>query len=102
MNLATPRITASFLDQFAHQTVRILGKVTELRGDQATVDAGGAISVVLNREAHLQLNHGVEIVGKVQNDLSIKCLVALDWGPAAAITLVEFTHRYREIFYGES
>jgi replication factor A3 len=49
MSESTPRINAQYLQQFAHQTVRILGKVRELRGEQATIDAGGRITVYLNR-----------------------------------------------------
>lgn len=49
MSESTPRITAPYLEQFSHQTVRILGKVRQLRGEQATIDAGGQISVFLNR-----------------------------------------------------
>ena len=49
MTEATPRINAQYLEQFSHQTVRILGKVRQLRGEQATVDAGGDIQVHLNR-----------------------------------------------------
>jgi replication factor A3 len=53
MSEATPRITAPYLEQFSHQTVRILGKVRQLRGEQATIDAGGQISVFLNRVCNL-------------------------------------------------
>ena len=49
MSEATPRITAPYLEQFSHKTVRILGKVRQLRGEQATIDAGGQINVYLNR-----------------------------------------------------
>jgi len=49
MSEATPRITAPYLEQFSHKTVRILGKVRQLRGEQATIDAGGQVSVFLNR-----------------------------------------------------
>lgn len=49
MNEATPRISAAYLETFQGQTVRVLGKVTQLRGDHATVDAGGEVGVVLNR-----------------------------------------------------
>ena len=52
MSEATPRITAPYLENFSHQTVRILGKVRQLRGEQATIDAGGSISVFLNRVSH--------------------------------------------------
>jgi hypothetical protein len=49
MSEATPRITAPYLEQFSHKTVRILGKVRQLRGEDATIDAGGQISVHLTR-----------------------------------------------------
>ena len=48
-NISTPRISAPYLENFSHQTVRILGKVTQLRGDQATLDAGGDVNIMLNR-----------------------------------------------------
>ncbi len=102
MSEVTPRITAPYLEQFSHQTVRILGRVRQLRGEQATIDAGGQISVYLNRvlwqdrriavlvltnlqDSHLQLNHAVEIIGKVQNDLSIKVMASTDFGPEGNI-----------------
>ena len=49
MSETTPRITAPYLENFTHQIVRILGKVTQLRGENATVDAGGQISLHLSR-----------------------------------------------------
>lgn len=49
MTTPTPRISAPYLSPFTNQTVRILGKVTQLRGETAVVDAGGPIDVVLNR-----------------------------------------------------
>ena len=53
MSEATPRISAPYLEQFSHQTVRILGKVTQIRGEQASIDAGGNINVHLNRVSHI-------------------------------------------------
>ncbi|OQO14173.1 hypothetical protein B0A48_01049 [Cryoendolithus antarcticus] len=105
MSESTPRITAQYLEQFSHQTVRLLGKVRQLRGEQATIDAGGNVSIHLNRDSHLQLNHAVEIIGKVQNDLSVRVMACTDFGPeneidfVAAEAVVDATHRYREIFY---
>ncbi|EMC97970.1 hypothetical protein BAUCODRAFT_31981 [Baudoinia panamericana UAMH 10762] len=105
MSESTPRVTAPYLEQFSHQNVRILGKVRQLRGEQATIDAGGNINVHLNRDAHLQLNHAVEIIGKVQNDLSVKVMASVDMGPEGNIdfnaveAVVDATHRYHEIFY---
>ena len=49
MTEATPRVTQSQLQQFSHQTVRLLGKVQQLRGEQAVIDAGGQVTVFLNR-----------------------------------------------------
>ncbi|KAH0264183.1 hypothetical protein KCU91_g12230, partial [Aureobasidium melanogenum] len=99
----TPRINASYLEQSTHRTVRILGKVTQLRGEEATIDAGGQINVHLNRESHLTVNHAVEIIGKVQADLSVRVLTSTDFGDnidfSLADAVVDATHRYNEIFY---
>ncbi|KAF6231473.1 hypothetical protein HO173_010225 [Letharia columbiana] len=100
---ATPRVNAKYLDSFTNQTVRILGKVVSLRGETATIDANGTINVQLNRDAHLQLNNAVEVVGKVQQDLSVKVFQATDFGSNidfnAVEAVVDATHRYKEIFY---
>ncbi len=45
----TPRILAPHLSNFQHRIVRILGKVVQLRGDTAIIDAGGQVDVILNR-----------------------------------------------------
>ncbi|KAI9840752.1 MAG: hypothetical protein M1837_001326 [Sclerophora amabilis] len=101
--MATPRLLAPYLENFTHQTVRVLGKVVQLRGDQATIDAGGNITAILNRDSHLVPNNAVEIVGKVNPDLTIKVLVATDFGSNidfnAVAAVVDANHRYKEIFY---
>lgn len=48
-NEATPRVNASYLESFTNQTVRIVGKVTALHGETATLDASGEVRIVLNR-----------------------------------------------------
>ncbi|KAF2773135.1 replication factor A protein 3 [Teratosphaeria nubilosa] len=109
MTESTPRINAAYLQQFSHQTVRILGKVKQLRGEQATIqDANNDnINLHLNREANLQVQHAVEIIGKVQNDLSVKVMASTDMGPESNIdfsaveAVVDATHRYHEIFYSK-
>jgi len=45
----TPRILAPHLNAFQHRIVRILGKVVQLRGDNAVIDAGGNVDLILNR-----------------------------------------------------
>jgi replication factor A3 len=118
----TPRITTAYLDQFPNRTVRMVGKVTLLRGEEAKIDCDGEVRILLGRvcfvlfcllstsifiacffttsplhkpdtsekthanlhrntqDAHLQVGNAVEIVGKVNQDLSIKVLRATDFG----------------------
>ena len=46
---ATPRINSRYLETFLHQTVRIVGKVSALHGETATLDADGPVTIHLNR-----------------------------------------------------
>jgi len=85
MSEATPRITAPHLEAFSHRTVRILGKVQQLRGMEATIDAGGAIVIHLNMDSHLHVGNAFEFIGKVSNDLSVKVMASTDFGPAQNI-----------------
>jgi hypothetical protein len=48
-NLSTPRITSQYLDAFTNKTVRIIGKVTQLRGETAAIDSDGVVTAHLNR-----------------------------------------------------
>lgn len=43
------RINAPLLDKFVSHTVRIVGKVTDVRGDTAVIDAKGPITLILGR-----------------------------------------------------
>jgi replication factor A3 len=47
--ISTPRINFSYLDSFTNRTVRLIGKVIQLRGEEATIDAGGHVTAHLNR-----------------------------------------------------
>lgn len=76
----TPRILSPHLSTFAHRTVRLLGTVTSLHGEAATIDCGGEITLILNRDSHLIIGHAFEVLGKVNEDLSVKTLVSMDWG----------------------
>ena len=51
----TPRITSQYLDSFTGKTIRIVGKVTQLRGTTATIDSEGAVTLVLNHVSALLL-----------------------------------------------
>ncbi len=79
-HIAAPRITAPSLDTFVNKHVSIVGKVTQLRGDQATIDADGNVTILLNREAHLTNGNAALFIGKVNPDLSIKALSSRDVG----------------------
>ncbi|KAK4082787.1 uncharacterized protein Triagg1_1677 [Trichoderma aggressivum f. europaeum] len=79
--MSSPRITASYLDNFVGRIVTIVGTVTQLRGDQATIDADGVVTILLNREAHLAHGNAAQVIGKVNPDLSIKALSTRDVGP---------------------
>lgn len=76
MSLVTPRILPEYLQQFYSSgptsgrmpsAVRILGKVSSLRGEYATITCGdhGDITLILNRDSHLQMDRMVDVVGKV-------------------------------------
>ncbi|KAJ4329917.1 hypothetical protein N0V87_010461 [Didymella glomerata] len=101
----TPRVLQPHLQQFQHRIVRVLGKVVQLRGENAVIDAGGQIDVILNRDAHLAVGHAVEVIGKVDGNLAIKVQAATDFGTNidfnAANAVVEATHRHKEIFYDD-
>lgn len=47
--MCAPRVTTQYLDSFVGRLVTVVGKVTQLRGDQATIDADGTVTVILNR-----------------------------------------------------
>lgn len=54
--------------------------MTQLRGETATIDASGPVTLNLGHDAHLTVGNAVEIVGKVNQDLSVKVLKATDLG----------------------
>ncbi|KAF2501947.1 replication factor A protein 3 [Lophium mytilinum] len=105
MTEATPRILAPYLSQFQGQTVRILGKVVQLAGETAFIDAGGRVTLDLktNRDCHLSVGNAVEIIGKVDSNLEVRVFSSTDMGQGidfdAANAVVDATHKYKEIFY---
>ncbi|KAG7288993.1 hypothetical protein NEMBOFW57_005354 [Staphylotrichum longicolle] len=99
---ANPRITCAYLNSYVGKNVIVVGKVLQLRGEEALIDADGNITAHLNREAHLAAGNGVQIIGKVNPDLSIKCLSSMDLGTGVdynlANTVVEISHQHRSLF----
>ncbi|KAI1639713.1 replication factor A protein 3 [Biscogniauxia mediterranea] len=100
--VSTPRISAAMVDAFVGQNVMVVGKVVQLRGDTAAIDAGGQVTAILNRESHLMAGNGAQIIGKVNPDLTIKVYNALDLGSNVDYQLcqsvVEVTHQYKDLF----
>ncbi len=48
-SISTPRVNSAYLEMFTNKTVRLIGKVTQLRGEQATIDSMGNVTAHLNR-----------------------------------------------------
>ncbi|KAK7749472.1 hypothetical protein SLS53_000046 [Cytospora paraplurivora] len=98
----TPRITAPYLDSYQGRNVMVIGRVVQLRGDQAIVDADGTITTHLNRDAHLSNGSAVQVIGKVNPDLSIRVLSSLDLGTGVDFDVcqkvVDISQRYRGLF----
>ncbi|KAI2609086.1 uncharacterized protein GGS25DRAFT_303701 [Hypoxylon fragiforme] len=78
--ISTPRISAALIDSYIGRNVIIVGKVSQLRGDVAFIEADGQVQANLNRECHLMVGNGAQIIGKVNPDLSVKVLNAQDLG----------------------
>ncbi|KAI1341969.1 replication factor A protein 3 [Xylariaceae sp. FL0016] len=106
-SISTPRISATMLDAFVGQNVMVVGKVTQLRGESAIIEADGSLNAILNRESHLMVGNGVQVIGKVNPDLSIKVYNALDLGNSVDYqvqqAVVDATHHHKDIFiFGNS
>ncbi|KAL2266513.1 hypothetical protein VTJ83DRAFT_5865 [Remersonia thermophila] len=101
--IACPRVTSVYLNNYVGKNVTIVGKVLELRGEEALIDADGNVTAHLDREAHLMVNNGVQIIGKVQPDLSIKVLNSIDLGTnvdySLANKVVEISHQHPSLFH---
>ncbi|RMJ22580.1 hypothetical protein PHISP_06544 [Aspergillus sp. HF37] len=122
MSLQTPRVLPAHLHAFhpssagpqrSTNTVRVLGTVTALRGDTATITCGshGEVTLILKPDSHLQMGKMVEIVGKVADldgqGLGVRVLGSMDWGNPAECDykiyeqVVDVTHRFKSIFYDD-
>jgi hypothetical protein len=47
--IATPRITCAYLNSYVGKNVIVVGKVVQIRGDEALIDADGNVTAHLNR-----------------------------------------------------
>ncbi|KAJ8130847.1 hypothetical protein O1611_g2777 [Lasiodiplodia mahajangana] len=104
--VSTPRISANMLDSYVGQNVIVVGKVMQLRGESALLDANGQVTALLNPESHLMAGNAAQIIGRVNPDLSVKVYNALDLGNnivglpdfQVAQSVVEVTHQYKDLF----
>ncbi|EYE94129.1 putative ssDNA binding protein Ssb3 [Aspergillus ruber CBS 135680] len=118
MSLQTPRVLPAHLHAFhpssganSTHTIRLLGTVSALHGDTATITCGGNgdVTLVLRPDSHLQMGKLVEVVGKVMDleggGLGVRVLGTTDWGNSADCDykiyekVVEATHKLKSIFY---
>lgn len=101
-SVSTPRVSANMLDSYVGQNVIVVGKVMQLRGESALLDANGQVNAILNRESHLMAGNAAQIIGRVNPDLSVKVYNALDLGNnvdfQVAQSVVEVTHQYKDLF----
>ncbi|KAI4867266.1 replication factor A protein 3 [Hypoxylon rubiginosum] len=99
---STPRISAALLESYTGQNVIIVGKVLQLRGDIAFLESDGQVQANLNRDCHLMVGNGAQIIGKVNPDLTIKVLNAIDLGNNVDFqisqSVVDITHQFKDIF----
>ncbi|KAL5362659.1 replication factor A protein 3 [Aspergillus floccosus] len=121
MSLQTPRVLPAHLQSFhpstangarSTNTVRLLGTVSALRGDTATLTCGdnGDVTLVLQPSSHLQMGKLVEVVGKVTDldggqGIGVRVLATFDWGNPSDCDykiyehVVNATHKFKSLFY---
>ncbi|RYP07064.1 hypothetical protein DL764_002755 [Monosporascus ibericus] len=99
--VSTPRISGQLIGSYIGRNVMIIGKVLQLRGDSAIIDAEGQITIMLNRDVHLTPGNGVQVIGKVNPDFSVKVLSGQDLGDnvdyQVSQAVVDATHRYKHL-----
>ncbi|KAH6649019.1 replication factor A protein 3 [Truncatella angustata] len=104
-SVSTPRISSRYIDSYVGRTVMVVGKVIQLRGNEALIDSDGQINVNLNPQCHLTPGNGVQVIGKVSSDLTIKVMSSVDLGDnvdySISQSVVDVTHQYKELFVYE-
>ncbi|KAK0728268.1 replication factor A protein 3 [Lasiosphaeria miniovina] len=99
---STARVICSYLDSYVGKNVIVVGKVVQIRGDEAVIDADGNITAHLNRGSHLAAGNGAQLIGKVNPDLSVKVLSSLDLGNNVDFSLANLvakvSHQNKDLF----
>lgn len=80
-DFVTPRIDATLRQQFQdHSAIRIIGKCVKINGNDAVLDCNGEVEIKSSPDAAFEVGRYFEVVGKVQDDMSIQMLSATDFG----------------------
>ncbi|KAF3021068.1 hypothetical protein G7054_g14314 [Neopestalotiopsis clavispora] len=99
---STPRVSARYLGSYIEKPVIVVGKVIQVRGEEALIDADGQISITLSEAEHLTPGNACQIIGKVNKDLSIKVMASKDLGTNVDYdvvqSVVEATQQHRDMF----
>lgn len=101
-SISTPRVSGRILGSYVGKNVMVIGKVIQIRGTEALIEADGQISINLTDQEHLTPGNACQVIGKVNTDLSIKVLTSKDLGSNVdfdvAQSVVEATQQYRDLF----
>ncbi|KAF9408103.1 hypothetical protein BGZ94_002448 [Podila epigama] len=77
----TPRVNSSMLGNYIGQPIRFVGKIVEQNGTTAVMSASDKGQVQIHMNAGTQyLSQYVEVIGNVNQDLSITELTASSFG----------------------
>ncbi|EST09053.1 Replication factor A protein 3 [Kalmanozyma brasiliensis GHG001] len=97
MDKPTPLINSSMINQYAGQTVRIVGKVQKITGNTLIMQASdhGTVEVALTPDSDISGSSFVEVTGKVSDGGSgmdgnlIREFTTVDCGDGVDLALVE-------------
>lgn len=96
----TPRVSATYLDEFKAKNVRIVGQVTQVHGDQVAIDADGQVQLSLSPTVGaVDVGRFYEIIGTVQHDLSINVSGVQDFGTDVGKYSVQIFDLFNCFFY---
>ncbi|KAL1918793.1 uncharacterized protein VTP21DRAFT_2815 [Calcarisporiella thermophila] len=103
MDQVTPRVNSVLLEKYRGKVVRIVGKIIQHSGNYGVIEASdnGHVRVQLNNENTWGTPY-VEIIGRVNDDLSITEFTSSNFGENFDLKLhnqlVQASQRYVELF----
>ncbi|KAK9378635.1 replication factor A protein 3 [Kockiozyma suomiensis] len=98
-----PRVNAQYLKPYTESVVRLIGRVTQVNGDTAILDAAGSVTVHSTRDLVFTEGQIFEITGRVNADLSVKALDGINHGSDGNMDnvnkMVELVQRHKAFYY---